>query len=121
MHTAANVLYFTTDGTLGVFSSKEGSKAEKADMGSVNAAALPIFLDANSKATFAGYYDAENDECSLIYTSNGKSFKPVSNCVDIDGLDFTTYIPEFNLPDVNVPDSSDTSDTSDTSNASGNG
>lgn len=116
MHTAANVLYFTTDGTLGVFSSKEGSKMEKADMGSVNATALPVFADATSKDTFAGYYDVDSDECVLIYTSNGKNFKPVSKCISINGLDFTKTVPEFNVP--NIPDSSDTSDTTDTS---GNG
>lgn len=110
MHTASNVLYFTTDGTLGVFTTKEGAKMEKADMGSVTPTALPFFVDANSKATFAGYYDADNTEFVLIYTSNGKKFKQISECLAIDGIDL--------IPDVNVPANPDNSNPVDTS---GNG
>ena len=111
MHTAANVLYFTTDGTLGVFSTKEGSKAEKADMGSVNATGLPVFANANAKETFAGYYDAESDEWALIYTSNGKSFKAVSNCVSIGGIESVVKVPEYNVPTTDTPDTTDSEAT----------
>ncbi len=116
MHTAANVLYFTTEGTLGVFTTKEGSKMEKADMGSVTPTALPVFVDANSKATFAGYYDADNAECVLIYTSNGKKFKNISECLSINGVEFVDP-----TPDVSIPTNPETSGTTDTSDISGNG
>ena len=111
MHTAANILYFTTDGTLGVFSTKEGSKAEKADMGSVNATGLPVFANANAKETFAGYYDAESDEWALIYTSNGKNFKAVSNCVSISGIELKVSIPEYTTPDTTTPETTDSETT----------
>lgn len=116
MHTAANILYFTTEGTLGVFTTKEGAQMEKADMGSVTPTALPVFVDANSKDTFAGYYDADNAECVLIYTSNGKRFKHISECLAISGVEFVDP-----TPDVNIPTNPETPDTSDTSDTSGNG
>lgn len=116
MYTYSNTLYFTMSDNLSVFCSEEGSKMEKASMGKTAIMGLPVFADANSKKTFAGFYDVENEEWTLLYTSNGKSFKSVGRCADIEGMYAPTSLQDI-VNTVTPPTSSgsDTSDTSDTS------
>lgn len=116
MHSYANKLYFSVSESDGIFESKEGSKMEKATMGKLAVTGIPVFSDANSKNTYVGFYDIENEEWSLAYTSNGKSFKAIGTCTDIDGM-----TPIFGLSDfidmITPPDN----DENNEGNTEGNG
>ena len=88
MHEYANEIYFTMsdDIDVSVFTSKEGSDEEMAKWGSTQITSVPYFSNANSKKTYAYYYDVDNG-WMLFYTANGKSFKLISNdCGAINGV-----------------------------------
>ena len=118
MYTYSNTLYFTTTDNLSVFCTEEGSKMEKASLGKNTALnGLPIFSDANSKKTFAGFYNTESEEWCLIYTANGKSFKSIGTCATIEGMGIPTRIQDI-INVIKPPVSSDTSsETTDTESA----
>lgn len=88
MHSYANEAYFTmSDGVdISVFTSKEGSDKDLAKWDSTQITDIPYFSNPTSKRTYAYYYDVDNG-WMLFYTSNGKSFKLISNdCGAINGV-----------------------------------
>ena len=89
MHDYANEIYFTMsdDVDVSVFTSKEGSDEEIAKWGSTQITSVPFFSNGGSKKTYAYYYDIDSG-WMLFYTSNGKSFKLISNdCGAINGVE----------------------------------
>ena len=111
MYTYSNTLYFTMTDNEGVFCSEEGSKMEKASMGKIAVNGLPVFADPNSKNTFIGFYDAENDEWTLLYTSNGRTFKSLERWADVVGMAAPIGITDI-INTVVPPTGSDTTGTS---------
>jgi hypothetical protein len=92
MHKYANKLYFQTmDGTT-VYSTEEGSKEDDVKFDSVSIAGTPIFAKANLKKTFAAVYDYDNDEWRIYYTANGRSYKYIAPCIDIEGFDVSDIL-----------------------------
>ncbi len=105
MNVYSNTLYFTyIDGT-SVYRSEESTKSEPAKIEGI--VSVPYFADANAKKTFAAFWDEDNEEWKLMYTSNGKKFKSITTCEEIPG--FTPPVPEAVVPQ--TPTGSDTTDT----------
>ncbi len=101
MHTYSNTLYYTYIDTLALYCSEESTKSEVAEIeGSTDG--VPYFVNADCRKTFVIFYDSDNEECKLLYTSNGKKFKSITSC---------TYIPGFVPPVVDIPEISDPGET----------
>lgn len=86
----ANKVYFAgaDDADVNVFISEEGSEKSIAKFGSTQISNVPSFTNTNSKKTYAYYYDSDNGALMLFYTSNGKSFKLITqDCEGINGID----------------------------------
>ena len=85
----SNTLYFTKEEGESIFSTKEGSDENPVKMGDTQVTSLPLFTNPNSKHCYATFYDMDNGGI-LLYTSNGKSFKKITNdCITINGFDLT--------------------------------
>ncbi len=95
MHKYSNTLYFNFTDTQTIYCTEEGSAKEAAKFESGTVTGLPYFTDSDFKKTFAAFYDTDNDEFRLFYTSNGRSFKSIGVCSEIDGFD-----PDFSLEDL---------------------
>ncbi|MBO5938190.1 MAG: hypothetical protein J6Q82_01650 [Clostridia bacterium] len=81
----SNTLFFTKEEGESIFSTKEGSDEDIVKMGDAQVTALPEFYNTNSKQSYAAYYDIDNGGI-LLYTSNGKRFKKITNdCQAING------------------------------------
>ncbi len=108
MHKHSNTLYFSFDETQSIYCTEEGSSKKAAEFESGTVTGLPYFSDSDFKKTFAAFYDADNDEWRLFYTSNGKSFKFISVCSDIAG-----FTADFDLSDLlpNIPSTEPETDT----------
>ncbi|MBQ9086931.1 MAG: hypothetical protein IJY47_07065 [Clostridia bacterium] len=94
LHNYANEIYFTMsdDVNVSVFTSKEGSEESAAKWDSTQISSVPYFSQPNSKRTYAYYYDIDNG-WMLFYTSNGRSFKLISNdCEAINGVEIPDSI-----------------------------
>lgn len=82
----SNTLFFTKEEGENIFSSKEGSDEDIVKMGDAQVTALPEFYNTNSKQSYAAYYDSMDNSGILLYTSNGKRFKMITNdCLTING------------------------------------
>lgn len=92
MHMNANKLYFQPTDSVTIFSTEEGSKEKEIKFDSVAINETPIFSDTNFKKTFSAVYDNDNDEWRIYYTSNGRSYKYVAACIDLDGFDLTDIL-----------------------------
>ncbi len=97
MHKYSNTLYFTIEDAETVYCSKENSSKEPAKFDSVTLTALPYFTDGALKRSFAVFYDVDNDELKLFYTSNGKKLKYLGNCSDVAG--YISALPVKPLPE----------------------
>ena len=111
MHTYSNTLYFTFTDAVNIYTTEEGSEKEAAKFDSGTVTGLPVFANPEYKKTFAAFYDMDNEEWRLFYTSNGKKFKHISVCSDIDGFDIPLTISD--IIDSILP-SNPESETSDT-------
>ena len=111
MHTYSNTLYFTFTDAVNIYITEEGSEKEAAKFDSGTVTGLPVFANPEYKKTFAAFYDMDNEEWRLFYTSNGKKFKHISVCSDIDGFDIPLTISD--IIDSILP-SNPESETSDT-------
>ncbi len=111
MHTYSNTLYYTTSTALSVQYTEEGSKAEPAKFDGAAVTGAPEFINPEYKRTFAAFYDADNDEWRLFYTSNGSKFKLIGVCSEVSGF----YEP-IDLEDIlgGITSDDSDSDTSDT-------
>lgn len=86
MHTYSNTLYFKAD-SVNIFTTEEGSEKDAAKFDSSTVSGVPVFSDASFKKSFAAFWDSDNEEWRLYYTSNGKSFKFITTAVEIDKFD----------------------------------
>ena len=87
MHKYSNTLYFGTDNAT-IYTTSEGSEPKVAKFGTSDVMSIPAFSDDNAKATYAAFYDEDNSEWQLFYTSNGKAFKTrVASCAEITGFE----------------------------------
>lgn len=83
MHSYANKLYYTVEDQDIVYVTEEGSKGAAAQLDKIQPTALPVFINPDSQKTFLYFYDDESGY-SLLYTSNGSSFKTAtSECAEI--------------------------------------
>ena len=100
MHNYSNKLYFQLTDSVTVYCTEEGSKEDDVKFDSTSIAGTPIFAKANLKKTFAAVYDYDNDEWRIYYTSNGRSYKFIGACIDIDGFDASDILDNIsgNLP-----------------------
>lgn len=87
MHNYSNTLYFTFTDAISIYTTEEGSAKEAAKFDSSVVTGLPAFADSNYKKTFAAFFDVDNEEWRLFYTSNGKSFSLIAVCSELDGID----------------------------------
>lgn len=111
MHTYSNTLYFTFTDSVNIYTTEEGSEKEAAKFDSGTVTGLPVFANPEYKKTFAAFYDMDNEEWRLFYTSNGKKFKHISVCSDIDGFDIPLTISDIIdsiLPSIPESETSDT-------------
>ncbi len=91
----ANEVYFSEAEAVdvSVFTSKEGGEKKIAELDSNQIGSVPYFSDTNSKKCYAYYYDLDYG-WRLFYTSNGKSFKLISDdCQALNGV----ALPESGL------------------------
>ncbi len=95
MHKYSNTLYFTFTDTQSIFYTKEGSSRDTAKFESGTVTGLPFFTDTGLKRTFAAFYDSDNDEFRLFYTSNGKTFKFIGECEEI-----ASFLSDFDISDL---------------------
>lgn len=86
MHDYSNTLYFAIADTVSIYTTEEGSAKETAKFDGSVVTGLPAFADANYKKTFAAFYDADNEEWRLFYTSNGSKFSSVAVCSELQGF-----------------------------------
>ncbi len=88
MHRYSNTLYFSFTDGMTIYSTSEGSDKKVAKFGTSDVTSIPTFSDDNAKAAYAAFYDVDNSEWQLFYTSNGKAFKTrVASCAEIEGFD----------------------------------
>ena len=88
---AANELYFEKVDSVeshGVYRTSEGSDYDSFEFGRMELTTMPKITNTYSKKSYATYYDSLTDNYVLFYTSNGRSFKKVSECEQI----FSTHI-----------------------------
>lgn len=115
MHDYSNTLYFTFTDAVSIYTTEEGSAKEAAKFDSSVVTGLPTFADSSYKKTFAAFYDVDNEEWRLFYTSNGKSFGLIAVCSDVSGFDVSDMYIGSGSTDTSVPETSDTeSETTDT-------
>ena len=94
IYSYANEVYFSDAEAVDVtiYTSKEGSDKDIAKLDSTQITSVPTFSDVNSKKTYAYYYDIDYG-WMLFYTSNGKSFKLISDdCQALNGVDIPDII-----------------------------
>ena len=117
MYDYSNTLYFSFVEAVSIYATEEGSDEEVVKFDSATITGLPYFADSNTKKTFATFYDEDNEEWRLFYTSNGKSFKVIATCDELDGFDVSFSFEDIVNNIVNsIGGGSDTStDTTDTS------
>ena len=100
----SNTLFFTKEEGESIFSTKEGSDEDIVKMDGAQIASLPEFYNTNSKQSYAAYYDMDNGGM-LFYTSNGKSFKKITNdCLTINGSEISDTVGSA---DAIIPDNDD--------------
>lgn len=88
MHRYSNTLYFSFADSMTIYTTSEGSDKKVAKFGTNDVMSIPAFSDDNAKAAYAAFYDEDNSEWQLFYTSNGKTFKTrVASCADIKGFE----------------------------------
>lgn len=121
MYTYSNTLYFTFADAVNVYTTVEGSDKEAAKMDSAAVTGLPVFAASDMKKTFAAFYDVDNEEWRLFYTSNGKTFKKISTCSEIDGFEVPKSYTYSNGGTTQLPDASNTTDTSASTTGNANG
>jgi hypothetical protein len=116
MYDYAKTLFFKIADTISIYTTEEGSEKEAAKFDSSVISGLPIFSNTDYKKTFATFYDIDNDEWRLFYTSNGKKFSAVAVCSDIMGFDSSDMMEAFfGSNGADTPEVSDTeSETTDT-------
>ena len=116
MHDYANTLYFTFTDAVSIYTTEEGSEKEIAKFDSSTVVGLPVFEDGNYKKTFATFYDIDNEEWRLFYTSNGKTFNLIAVCSEVDGFDAKDLLKGFinDIVDAITPDDTDTEKDSET-------
>ena len=91
MHRYSNTLYFSFTDSMTIYTTSEGSDKKVAKFGTSDVTSIPAFSDDNAKSAYAAFYDEDNSEWQLFYTSNGKTFKTrVASCADIKGFE-TSY------------------------------
>lgn len=87
----ANNLYFEKDEALNPecsYRTSEGSEAKEVEFGDHKVISAPKFTNSYSKKTYSYFWDDAKGAYVLFYTSNGKSFKFVSDCNVINGNHF---------------------------------
>ena len=87
MHKYTNTLYFTIEDAVSVYRTEEGSSKEQAKFDGNNLTGLPVFTDTNAKRGFVGFFDEDNEEWRLYYTSNGSKYKFMAICEDVAQFD----------------------------------
>ena len=95
MHQYANKLYFQIIDSPTVYCTEEGSKEDDVKFDSVSIAGIPVFAKANLKKTFAAVYDSDNDEWRVYYTANGRSYKYIAPCIDVDGFNVSNILEDI--------------------------
>ena len=95
MHSYSNTLYYTSTESVGVYTTKEGSSKEEAKFGSNALVSLPIFTNSDQKKSYAIVWDTDNNRWNVFYTSNGKSFKQITTCPDIPGIDIDNILDDI--------------------------
>ncbi len=121
MHDYANTLYFTYTDADETYCTKEGSDKELAKFGKASAAGIPHFTSATAKCAYAGFLDDETEEWTLFYTSNGKTFKSIGNCSEIEGLEYSVYDAIKDALDDLLPDNTDGNTDGDNNESEGEG
>ena len=109
MHTYSNTLYFTLTDAVNIYTTEEGSEKEAAKFDAGTVTGLPVFATPEYKRTFAAFYDMDNEEWRLFYTSNGKRFKLIGVCAEINGFDVPLTIGDI-IDDI-ISDIGDDSET----------
>ena len=82
-YTYANELYFEKADSVdahGTYRTTEGSDHQTFEFGKMKLTSLPEITNRYSKKSYACYLDKTTDNYVLFYTSNGRSFKKVSEC-----------------------------------------
>ena len=100
MYSNSNKLYFQPTDSVTIFSTEEGSKEKEVKFDSVAINNTPIFSHSNIQKTFAAVYDADNDEWRIYYTSNGRSYKYVAACIDLNGFNLSGELDNVTGGDV---------------------
>ncbi|MBE6536032.1 MAG: hypothetical protein E7677_05365 [Ruminococcaceae bacterium] len=96
MHRYSNTLYFSFTDSMTIYTTSEGSDKKVAKFGTNDVMSIPAFSDDNAKAAYAAFYDEDNSEWQLFYTSNGKTFKTrVASCADIKGFETSDKYQEI--------------------------
>lgn len=95
MHDYSNTLYYTSSESIGIYTTKEGSGKESAELDSNAIVSLPSFTTPEFKKCYAAVWDADNLNFNVYYTSNGRSFKHVAVCVDVSGLDISDILDDI--------------------------
>ena len=86
MQRYSNTLYFSKEAK--IYTTSEGSDMKAAKFGTSDVMSIPAFSDDNAKVAYAAFYDEDNSEWQLFYTSNGKAFKTrVASCTEISGFE----------------------------------
>lgn len=96
MHKYSNTLYFSFTDNMTIYTTTEGSDKKVAKFGTNDVTSIPAFSDDNAKVAYAAFYDEDNSEWQLFYTSNGKTFKTrVASCADINGFEGSNKYQEI--------------------------
>ena len=116
MYYYANTLFFDVENDTTAYCSEEGSKLQAVKFGRSEIAKAPIFLNSANKRTFAIVFNDQTGAYDLYYTSNGKSFRVVSEeCSDVNGIDWSATeqpsTPETPTPETPTPESPTTPET----------
>ncbi len=125
MYSYTNVLYYTVADMSSVYTTEEGStKKETAKFDSSIVTGLPVFADKSSKKTFVTFYDSDNEEWRMFYTSNGKKFNLIAVCYDVQGFD-VDYLDLLqsvigDMMDSITPNNNNTTDTDKNNNTNQN-
>ena len=82
-YTYANELYFEKADSVdlhGTYRTTEGSDHQSFEFGKTTLTSLPEITNRYSKKSYACYLDETTDNYILFYTSNGRSFRRVTEC-----------------------------------------
>ena len=83
----SNTLYFTVFESEEVYTTSEGSEQTIAKMGGDSLPSVPAFVNPHAKRSYAVLWDEANNSLLIYYTATGRSFKFISNCIDVYGFD----------------------------------